>query len=738
MKIATKVKEALKILEYLVGLAVFVSLFLFIYINMSFELKDPDIWLHLKTGEYIFEHKAVPHIDIFSATARGKPWLDHSWLVQLIFYLVFHFGGPDNLILLSAMTVSMTFLILFFSVYRRNRDLAISVALLFLAALASRLRFNIRPENFSILFYAIYLFVLSGHLNSRLPLLLPLVQIFWVNSHGFFILGPLTLGVFILAEKMKKSMTLPWEWNRIGVMNRHAYKQLVQVFYLSILACFINPYGYRTVLYPLWVTFASLGKSSIFYNYIRELLPTWRYYDLLSSYYLLILLSLAVFALNFRKINLGFFMLWLLALVGSLRVNRNTIFFNLIAFVATASILAKGIRPQRHRETLFRRLQKILTPLKIIALGMLMFWVWKENFSMLNSQYYIFEEHRVKSSLLGIAPKNFPEKAADFLIKNKLPGNIFNLFNYGSYLIWRLYPERRVFIDGRTELYGEEYFKDYQRILALDKDTIKRIFDRYNINTVFLYEERRELAQYFFDSPDWVLVYLDGDSLLFIKNAPENKDLVERLRLDLAKWETKKVDLKEVGLKKVYPDIYIKRAWALFYLGFYEQALGEVRQALRVRPDYAQAYNIIGRIELKQKLYDQAFEDLRLAHIYAPSNLETMSSLGEFYTLKENYDDALKVYKKMTAVYPVYAEGYQLLAKTYLKKGNKTQAIKLLRKAVRLDPFQAALYKDLGAALCENNAPLEAVKVYRDALAMKLDSEYFRNAIASLKQKILK
>ena len=54
MKIATKVKEALKILEYLVGLAVFVSLFLFIYINMSFELKDPDIWLHLKTGEYIF------------------------------------------------------------------------------------------------------------------------------------------------------------------------------------------------------------------------------------------------------------------------------------------------------------------------------------------------------------------------------------------------------------------------------------------------------------------------------------------------------------------------------------------------------------------------------------------------------------------------------------------------------------------------------------------------------------
>lgn len=733
--------KVLDALQYILGVVAAVGLFLFVQLNMSYELRDPDIWLHLKTGEYIVQHKSVPQVDIFSSTVSNKVWVDHSWLVQVIFYLVFHFGGADNLIFLSALAVTFAFLFLFFSVYRGRKYLTLSIGILFIAILASRLRFNIRPENFSVLFFSLYIFILKRQVRKNWVFLLPLIQLIWVNSHGFFILGPLMVGLFIVAEKLKMLNLLPWEWSRIDLLDTNSYRNLKTAFLLVCLACFINPYGYKGTLYPLWVVFNTLGKSSIFYKYIIELLPTARYYKAVTMYYLSIILSLGVFLLNLRRINLAYLIFWLILLGISFRVNRNIIFFNFFAFLITTEGLINfvDIKKINFTKDLFGKGgRRLLYLLKFAIIAVLMYWVATNSYAILRKRYYIFEENRTKSALLGIAAKGNPDKAADFILEKDLPGNIFNQFNHGSYLIYRLFPKKKVFIDGRTELYGEPFFKDYQKILTVDKDTINDIFNKYGINTVLLSEvaaDLGELPRYLFDSPDWALVYFDENSLVFLKNTPPNRALINQLKIDLKKFKTREVDLDKIGLKEVYPQPYVNRGWIFYYLGLDEQALSEAKEALRILPSCSLAYNIIGRIYLKQKLYAQAFETLRLASIYGPFDAKTLISLGDFYRQTGKFDESLKIYKKMTKLYPYYARGFYLLSRAYAEVNNTKSAIKSLQAALKLDPFMAYYYQELGELLEKNSDFKGAAKVYKDAIDLGLDKNNFSNLLNTVRNK---
>jgi len=710
-------------IEYFLGLIAFVSLFIFIHLNMSIELQDPDIWLHIKTGEYIVAHQTVPHTDIFSSTVHGKEWIDHSWLVQVIFYLAFHYAGPDNLILLSSSAVLIAFLFLFFSIYKQRRNLTFAVVILAITILASRLRFNIRPENFSIMFFSIFLFLLTRCARTKWVFLLPVIQLLWVNCHGFFIVGIVLVGLFLIAEKLKRMDALPWEWSKIDILDNASYKNLLLAFLLSCLALFLNPYGYKGVIYPFSVTFNSIGKLSIFYKYIIELLPTWQMdYKLISSYYILIAISASLFLLNFKKINLAHLFAWLVFLGISLRVNRNIIFFNFVAFLTTTNNLTQGSGFKKIG-LIKKPLSKLIYFIKFALLAIIIFWFSKSSNFLLNNKHYIFEQDRYKSGLFGIAAKEYPVNAVNFLLKNELPGNIFNRFNYGSYLINRMYPKKRVFIDGRTELYGEEFFKDYQKIGNLDEDTINNLFAKYDINTVLICGTVQDIgyfAAYFFNNPGWALVYFEGESLIFIRDITRNKKLIEKFRIDLKKWQVLEADIDKIGMKRVFPELYIRRSWMFYFLGLDEQAISEASQALRILPSASDAYNIIGRIYIKHKSYGKAFEALRLARIYDPGSQETFISLGDYYTGTGKIDLAIESYKNLISSNPRYAEGYYLLSQLYYRTGDMKSAIKLMRMAIKITPFCAKYYRELRDLLGKNNDPEGVMQVYQEAISLGL------------------
>jgi tetratricopeptide (TPR) repeat protein len=727
------------IVEYVLGLVAFVSLFLFVHLNMSMELHDPDIWLHIKTGEYIIQHKAIPQTDIFSSTVSGKEWINHSWLAQIIFYLAFHSGGPNNLILLCAIIVLIAFLFLFLSVYKQRKRLSLSVVVLAVAILASKARFNIRPENFSILFFSFYLFLLTRCIRKKWIFLLPLVQLCWVNCHGFFILGPLLVAVFILAEKLKKLKTLPWEWAKTEPLDTRPYRDLVDVLLLVCLVSFLNPFGYKGVFYPFSIIFNSMNRLSIFYRYIQELLPTWRLsLSLILPYYAFIIISLLAFLLNLKRINVAYLLAWLIFLALSFQINRNIIFFNFVAFLTTVDNLSR-LQDTKKFNFIEGFFGKSLNLLKYLMLALLILWISMSNYRILRSQYYIFEDNRTKSTLLGVSSGGYPEKAADFILKNNLPDNMFNLFNSGSYLIYRLFPKKRVFIDGRTELYGGEFFDNYQKILNKDKCAINNLFKKFNINTVLLNADSLDiggLLAYFFNELDWALVYLDEDSMIFVKDDnTQNKTLINKLKVDLKKWQPQKIDFDKLGVRKIAPTPYISLAWMFYYLGFDEQAINEAKEALRILPSAPDAYNIMARIYTKQKLYSQAFEALRLACIYAPYSRETFLSVGDFYMETGKTAEAIALYKKLIKLNPYFPEGHYLLGRSFNQAGNLKLAIKSLRTAIKLNPYSAKYYKELGDLLCKNKDYKRARQVYQDAVYQGLDAEDFYKCLLSIDKK---
>ena len=726
-----------EIVEYSLGLVALVGLFLFVLLNMSLELHDPDIWLHLKTGEYIVQQKAIPQADIFSSVLSGKEWINHSWLTQVIFYLVYHFGGSDNLIFFSALIMVIAFLFLFFSVYKERKDLFFCVAILVISIFASKMRFNIRPENFSLLFFSLYIFILNRHPHKKLVFLLPFLQLLWVNCHGFFILGPLLLSIFILGNKLKGAARLPWEWKHVEVWDKATYKRVLIVFWLVLLACFLNPYGYKGALYPFLIIFNSAGKFGIFYNHIQELLPTWRLgHNYVLPYYTLAAGSFLVFLLNFKRINLSHLLAWLVFLAISLSVNRNVVFFNFIAFVTASDGLIKKFSAKKHFsfEDLFA---KAIYVFKYIIIIVVIIVAVKKCSGLLNIRYYIFEENSFKSALLGVATKEYPGKAADFTLKNDLPENIFNLFNYGSYLAYRFFPRKKVFLDGRTELYGGDFFNAYEKALYVDKYTIEVLLKKYKVNTVFLAGDlwgRIDLTVYFFNNPGWSLVYLDEDSTIFLKNTAQNKALIDKLKVDLKKWQILKADLDKIGLKRVYPEPYIKFAWMFYSFGFDDLAIAQAKEALRILPSSSDAYNILGRVYTKQKLYPRAFEALRLANIYEPSYKETLISLGKFYLETDKTDKAIKIYKKMVKLNPYSADGYYLLGQAYHQLGDLKSALKAMRTALKITPFSAEYYKELGRLLCKNKNAAGAREIYQKAIAFGLDPEGFHKLIVNLQK----
>jgi tetratricopeptide (TPR) repeat protein len=714
--------------ESILGLIGLLSLSIFIHLNMIHELHDPDVWMHFKTGEYIIRHGSVPKVDIFSSTMSGKEWIEHTWLVRVIYYLVFHYGGSDSLLFLSSILVVLALLILFFSVYTQRQYLSLLVGIFFLTVSASATRFNIRPENFSFLFFSLYLFILIKQIRKKWLFLLPLIQLIWVNCHIYFILGPFLLGTFLLFEKLKRTNFLPWSWSKTDLLDEQSYRNLVKVFFLVCLVSFINPYGYRGVLNPFWINLNAIGKSNIYYKHIQEFMPVWWFnYRIIFAYYGLIIVSLLEFLINFRRINISYFIIWFVFLILSIRINRFMIFFNFIAFLAIVDNLNKGAYLKKLYANGFIP-EKTKYFLRCTAIILVIVWTTLVSHDILMSSYYIYEENRLKSLLLGITAKTYPVKAADFIVEHKLPGNLFNLFNCGSYLVYRLYPERKVFIDGRTELYGGDFFKDYLKILSLNRNTINVLFKKYNINTVLLSEnsvETSKLARYFFDEPDWALVYFDEDSLIFLKNAPENKILIDKFKIDLKNWQTPKADINRIGLRRIFPDTYIRRAWMFYYLGCDAQAMNETREALRILPSNADSYNIIGRFYLKRKLYDQAFENLRLAHIYAPSNVETLISFGSLYMHTGITDAAINTCERLTKLNPRFPDGYYLLSHAYSKANKIALAIKSLKKAINLNPFNPRYYKELAGLFYKEKRPAEAIKIYRQAVSLDLDTQNF-------------
>ncbi|MDR3636481.1 MAG: hypothetical protein P4L84_21940 [Isosphaeraceae bacterium] len=228
-----------------------------------FPLKDTDFWWHLRTGDLIRQTGQVPTTDLYTYTVPNAPWFDLHWGFQVaISWIYAHWGVPGLNLAKCAVTCAAVLLL----VTARRRDWPVWVMLIawLPALLLLGGRMYVRPETLSLLYLSVFLAVLCRWQHRPwLALVLPVVELLWVNSHGLFVLGPIVLTFALVDAALRPGAFAQGRsrWWRIAAT----------ACALTFLACLVNPYGILGALYPLQL--AQTMRNPIFSELIAELTP---------------------------------------------------------------------------------------------------------------------------------------------------------------------------------------------------------------------------------------------------------------------------------------------------------------------------------------------------------------------------------------------------------------------------------------------------------------------------------
>lgn len=617
LRIVNKFVEFLKIPIFFI---LFAYLALWAYANLG----GSDYLFHIKAGEYITTQHSVPDKDVFSFTMEGKKWVDHEWLYQVIIYSLYDNLGLNGLFLLKIFIFTSAFFIL--SVIVLKTDWIFGFPLLFYGLQISTKRFILRPDNFSFLFLIIFLlpFIFK---KRKLLFLLPLLQILWVNIHGFFFFGPIILGVYLLSEKIRPDKE-----------TEDFCKTVKKVFFLSLAACFITPHPMSTITYPINILFGVfLGGQKIFYNFIQELQSPLKHLN--KTYIFMGYLIFNAVYLCFRK-NAKYFLLILSVLFGLFCLNslRNLYFFVPIGIAVFAD------RHEYVKDFFTRKLVKekgfmLLQWGAIIFSISICFMLFGKIKTIPHyGRAYITKDNKVEIGSLFFAQDErvFPKDIIDFIEKNELPQNMFNNFNIGAPILFSSFPQRKVFIDGRTELYGKEFFQEYIDVLNCKKEAIGNIIEKYNLEGFIISYFRNKtpvsLIKPIHDR-GYKCVYFGTDGIIFVSNKWLKKTpSLKRQVINFNTVKFKEISLiKEVGLTRPSVEGHFKKAYILYMLNYLKPSEKYLHRVLEINPNHAKSYYILSKIEYKEGNYSRAFIYCRKSLIFDSSKKGVKKLLAKIY-----------------------------------------------------------------------------------------------------------
>nr|CAJ31154.1 secreted protein [uncultured sulfate-reducing bacterium] len=402
---------------------------LFVFCAAIFQLSSYDLWWHLAGGRFIVEGNGIPHVDPFSYTAQGVEWIDHEWLFQLVIFAVEHLAGATGLILLRANLIALIgFLIFRFVRSQGGLGAAPTAFLLIPFILAGRDRFLMRPELFTILFATLLMTTLLKQ-RDQLPGFrelwwAPALFALWANVHGGLIVGVAMFGLYGAGLLLQ---VLPV----IGPSSKPKFKDIIPVAGVGLAAVaagLVNPFGYHVYEVPFKLT--ALIESGI-YNNLEWHHPGWPSQWL---FYLMIVITGIVLVTRARRRDWPAILPLLFLGAISLQYVRNIALFSLLAPLFIVRLLRN--RDDRERTVPLAGFHPAAASILLLLLGA---WI-------------VTAGYRFPAGLT-IAHHRVPVGGVDFIEQHRPPGNLYNVYGFGGYVSWRLWPEVLTFIDGRNEVF---------------------------------------------------------------------------------------------------------------------------------------------------------------------------------------------------------------------------------------------------------------------------------------------
>ncbi len=511
-------------------------------------IDDFDVWYHLNAGRFMLAAGHWPTTNTFAYTAPDYPWIDLHWLFQLLLYGAYSLAGANGCILLTAALLLLTVGVLYVSARRTAPDTFVAVLIATALVVASP-RFVPRPEMLSFALLAGYVWLLDGYpANGKAIFWLVPLQAVWVNSQGIFAVGLAVIGCYWMGATAA-FLPLPRGWRRANGLRPPEWRRLTIVLGLACAVCFLNPYGLRGVLFPFELLPRVTG-SSVFSGRIGEFRPPFQSgYGVPLAYTWATMIAVAAlsFAVSVRRWHLGRLLITAAFAWLSTQALRNVALFAWIAVPAIAANLgpllrpgvlspgtaARGARRRQGSEDGARSGFATLLPAfaaatVVLALLVLLAFVATNRFARA-----LDIEREVG---MGVSPLHFPVAAEEFARTVGIGGRPFNDLATGGYLGWRRFPEERVFVDGRLEVYPEEFFRFYFRVLD-DPSTWPRVVERYAPDYAILYHvwsNRHPLARYLRAGHGWELVYYDETASLYLPTDEAHRDVREHAEREFA------------------------------------------------------------------------------------------------------------------------------------------------------------------------------------------------------------
>jgi hypothetical protein len=477
-------------------------------------LGDCDTGWHIRTGQWIVSNHLVPTHDVFSFSKPGGQWFAWEWLSDVIFAGLNGMAGLRGVVLLSILLLSATFTALFL-VARRKANPVTAIVVTMLAAAASSVHWLARPHLFSllfvILFYAALERVREGRTRwGRVPYLalLPVATILWTNLHGGFFVGIALVATYGAGELARMALTPNREAR--GPAGRRAARYF-ECAGACLAASLINPYTYHLhthVIEYLRDPYASQHIGEFFSLSFHH--PVAMFFESM-----LLLSAVAVFWYARRGRYTESLLLLVFGHLGLLAA-RNIPLFVLVAAPPVAAMVQAWLNglPELELAEWVRRVAAKYNQIaaRTAETDQIPRWHLVSVLGMAMVAALLFAPAPPKRFRSEFDPQFYPAKAVEALRRMPEP-RIFTDDEWGDYLIWRLYPSDKVFVDGRSDFYGSAFEEKYIDVLNVKYDW-ERILSGFNVDTILL-PTSAPLAGALKESSRWRVVYDDGVALIF-------------------------------------------------------------------------------------------------------------------------------------------------------------------------------------------------------------------------------
>ncbi len=499
-------------------------------------LADADIGWHIRTGEQILATHSLPRTDPFSSTMQGRPWFAWEWLYDVLLGFLHQACGLNGVVWLCASLVAVVFALLLSELLQRGTGLLLAVVLMLLAEAAATIHLYARPHIASWLFSLLWFIALErwenrheqGSLPRWIPWFFPLSMLLWVNLHGGWVFGMALLGIYAFAawvESLRRRKNDAFA----AIRAAHRARAMAVAWMVSMVATLVNPFGWQLHAH----IYRYLGD-----RYLMNRIDEFRSPDFHDwaqrSFAVILMLTLIAFAgnrlsENRKKLRISHLLVVLLAAYAGFYSSRNLPVSSMLLVLIVGPILWENFVALAEKPAAWTWLRRCAARISSFSDRMgaqemeLRGHLWPAvsvvlAFAICLQGGWLHSRHLIH---VGFDSRKMPVAAVSFLQTENaeeppVTGPIFSTDAWGGYLIYVMYPDRKVVVDDRHDLYGSDRIRQYLT-LTLVEPGWQSVLKDWQIRTALLPADStlasllRELPQ------DWRVAYEDKVAVVFEK-----------------------------------------------------------------------------------------------------------------------------------------------------------------------------------------------------------------------------